>query len=117
MTINTLKRMFDPATRVDHALNAAHAVQPALNAMVSFIDPHAQLEALTTLDPQAPFYGIPVVLKDLVNMKDTRTTGSSFILDNYVSPYDATITRKLREAGAIIIGKASCDTFGIGGNE
>ncbi len=115
MTLHTLKAMFDPATRVDHAIQAAHAFQPALNAMVSFIDPQDQLEALTHIDPSAPFYGIPVALKDLVNMKDTRTTGSSKILDNYISPYDATITRKLREAGAIIIGKASCDTFGMGG--
>ena len=115
MTINTLKMMHDPKTRVEHAIEAAHAFQPALNAMVSFVDPKPQLDALTQLDPNAPFYGIPVALKDLVNMKDTRTTGSSMILDNYVSPYDATITRKLREAGAIIIGKASCDTFGMGG--
>jgi aspartyl-tRNA(Asn)/glutamyl-tRNA(Gln) amidotransferase subunit A len=115
MTIQHLKHTSDPSTRVTQALNAAHAVQPALNAMVSFIDPQAQLDALKDIDPQAPFYGIPVALKDLVNMKDTRTTGSSKILDNYVSPYDATITQKLREAGAIIIGKASCDTFGMGG--
>jgi aspartyl-tRNA(Asn)/glutamyl-tRNA(Gln) amidotransferase subunit A len=115
MTLRDLKNMGDPQTRVSVALEAAHAVQSALNAMVSFIDPQPQLDALAKVDPQAPFYGIPIALKDLVNMKDTRTTGSSKILDNYISPYDATITRKLREAGAIIIGKASCDTFGMGG--
>jgi aspartyl-tRNA(Asn)/glutamyl-tRNA(Gln) amidotransferase subunit A len=115
MTIHQLIQLSDPSTRVNQALEAAHAVQPALNAMVSFIDPQPQLEALSSIDPHAPFYGIPVALKDLVNMKDTRTTGSSKILDNYISPYDATITQKLREAGAIMIGKASCDTFGMGG--
>lgn len=102
-------------TRVKEALDKAHAVQPKLNAMVSFIDPTAQLEALKTKDKGLPLYGMPVALKDLVNMKDTITTGSSMILDNYVSPYDATITKKLKDAGAILIGKASCDTFGMGG--
>jgi aspartyl-tRNA(Asn)/glutamyl-tRNA(Gln) amidotransferase subunit A len=115
MMIHELKHLTDAQTRVTQAIEAAHAVQPALNAMVSFIDPKPQLEALTSIDPNAPFYGIPVALKDLVNMKDTRTTGSSKILDNYISPYDATITQKLRDAGAIMIGKASCDTFGMGG--
>jgi aspartyl-tRNA(Asn)/glutamyl-tRNA(Gln) amidotransferase subunit A len=88
--------------------------RPSMRWSVSSIR-KPQLEALSSIDPHAPFYGIPVALKDLVNMKDTRTTGSSKILDNYISPYDATITQKLREAGAIMIGKASCDTFGMGG--
>lgn len=101
--------------RVLEAVAKAHAFQADLNAMVSFIDPAEQLNDLKKLDPSAAFYGVPVVLKDLVNMKGTVTTGSSGILENYVSPYDATITQKLKEAGAIIIGKSSCDTFGMGG--
>ena len=100
---------------VDIAVNKAQAFQADLNAMVSFIDPSEQIEQLKNIDSSAAFYGVPVVLKDLVNMKGTRTTGSSGILDNYVSPYDATITEKLKAAGAIIIGKSSCDTFGMGG--
>lgn len=115
MDIRTLKTSTPVETRVQNAVEKAHAVQPKLNAMVSFIDPKDQLEALKSVSPELPFYGIPVVLKDLVNMKGTLTTGSSAILGNYVSPYDATITEKLKAAGAIIIGKASCDTFGMGG--
>lgn len=115
MDINTMKQITSVQTRVDEAVNKAHAVQPKLNAMVNFIDPSSQLEQLKNKNEELPFYGIPVVLKDLVNMKGTITTGSSKILENYVSPYDATITQKLLDAGAIIIGKASCDTFGMGG--
>lgn len=100
---------------VQKAVEKAHAVQPLLNAMVSFIEPSEQVAALKDIDSQHPFYGVPVILKDLVNMKGTVTSGSSMILENYVSPYDATITQKLRANGAIIIGKASCDTFGMGG--
>jgi len=115
MDIKTLITQTTVEQRVEDAVNKSHAVQSALNPMVSFIDPKDQVEKLNQLSKEVPFYGVPVILKDLVNMKDTRTTGSSGILDNYISPYDATITQKLKEAGAIIIGKSSCDTFGMGG--
>ena len=115
MDIQTLIQNSTVQERVTEAINKAHAVQDSLNAMVSFIDPSEQIKDLEKISNHSPFYGVPVVLKDLVNMKNTRTTGSSGILDNYISPYDATITLKLREAGAIIIGKSSCDTFGMGG--
>lgn len=115
MDITKLKELKSIQERIEEAVNKSHVYQADLNAMVSFIDPSEQIENLKNVDPQVPFYGVPVVLKDLVNMKGTVTTGSSGILENYVSPYDATITEKLRDAGAIIIGKSSCDTFGMGG--
>ena len=115
MDIQTLIQSTTVEERVHKAVEKAHAVQESLNAMVSFIDPTEQIKNLENISKDRPFYGLPVVLKDLVNMKNTRTTGSSGILDNYISPYDATITQKLKDAGAIIIGKASCDTFGMGG--
>jgi aspartyl-tRNA(Asn)/glutamyl-tRNA(Gln) amidotransferase subunit A len=114
MSFEHLKQ-FSIKERVQAAYEKAKAVQGPLNAMVSFIDPKDQLEALENKDSKSPLYGMPIVLKDLVNMKGTLTTGSSKLLSNYVSPYDATITKKLKEAGAIIIGKSSCDTFGMGG--
>lgn len=115
MDIRTLITQTSLEQRVEEAVKKAYAVQASLNALVSFIDPKDQLEQLKQLSKDVPFYGVPIILKDLVNMKDTRTTGSSGILDNYISPYDATITLKLKAAGAIIIGKSSCDTFGMGG--
>lgn len=115
MDITVLKEKTSILERVEEAVTKAHAFQADLNAMVSFIDPSEQIENLKNIDPKAPFYGVPVILKDLVNMKGSLTTGSSGILENYVSPYDATITEKLKDAGAIIIGKSSCDTFGMGG--
>lgn len=115
MDIKALIAQTSIEQRIEDAIKKSHAVQASLNAMVSFIDPKDQVEKLKHRSKDLPFYGVPVILKDLVNMKDTRTTGSSGILDNYISPYDATITQKLKEAGAIIIGKSSCDTFGMGG--
>ena len=56
-----------------------------------------------------------VVLKDNINTKDHVTTASSRILENYVPVYDATIVKKLKDAGAVIVAKASMDELGMGG--
>ena len=59
--------------------------------------------------------GVPVALKDNISTCGIRTTASSRILDHYVPVYDATIVKKLREAGADFVCKASMDELGMGG--
>lgn len=61
-----------------------------------------------------PLFGIPISLKDLFTTKDLRTTAGSKIIGNYIPPYDATVTAKLKAAGAIIIGKTNEDAWGHG---
>ncbi len=58
--------------------------------------------------------GIPVAVKDIFNTLDVKTTCGSRILANYVSPYDATAVSKLREQGAVIVGKLNMDEFAMG---
>ncbi|HRY82356.1 MAG TPA: Asp-tRNA(Asn)/Glu-tRNA(Gln) amidotransferase subunit GatA [Candidatus Moranbacteria bacterium] len=58
--------------------------------------------------------GIPCAIKDNICIKNIRTTASSKILDNYIAPYDATVVEKIREAGAVILGKTNLDEFAMG---
>lgn len=61
-----------------------------------------------------PLAGIPLALKDNINLKDTKTTASSKILENFVSPYDATVVKKLKENLIPILGKVNLDEFAMG---
>lgn len=85
---------------------------PKLNSML-YINPNA-LELAKELDAElqegttrGPLHGIPVVLKDNIDTKDMPTTAGANILEGSVPDQDAFITMKLREAGAIILGKAN----------
>ena len=54
---------------------------------------------------RGPLHGIPVALKDNIHTTDMPTTGGALAFEGFVPPYEATLTRNLREAGAIIIAK------------
>ncbi len=100
--------------RVAEAVEMARQSQKNLNAVVTFVDPSEQLSCFEE-HKHGLMAGVPVALKDNVSTKGIRTTASSRILDNYVPVYDATIVKKLKEAGAVIIAKTSMDELAMGG--
>lgn len=61
-----------------------------------------------------PMLGIPVAIKDLLNVKGQPCTCSSRILEGYTAPYDATVIARLRDAGAVLLGRVNMDEFAMG---
>ncbi|KKO84430.1 Asp-tRNA(Asn)/Glu-tRNA(Gln) amidotransferase subunit GatA [Corynebacterium otitidis] len=64
--------------------------------------------------PASPLAGVPLALKDLFTTTDQPTTAASKILEGYRSPYDATVTKRLKAAGVPILGKTNLDEFAMG---
>ncbi|MEO5884774.1 MAG: Asp-tRNA(Asn)/Glu-tRNA(Gln) amidotransferase subunit GatA [Candidatus Limnocylindrales bacterium] len=90
------KRAFSEADAADARLAAARA------------------EGAAAVDRLHPLCGIPIALKDLVSMRGGQCTAGSRILEGYRAPYNAHITERLREAGAVILGKTNMDEFAMG---
>ncbi|MEV6058603.1 Asp-tRNA(Asn)/Glu-tRNA(Gln) amidotransferase subunit GatA [Nocardia asteroides] len=101
----------DRIAAVDGELNAfLHVAGDEALAAAAVVD--AALAAGET--PASPLAGVPLALKDVFTTTDMPTTCASKILDGWMSPYDATVTSRLRAAGIPILGKTNMDEFAMG---
>jgi aspartyl-tRNA(Asn)/glutamyl-tRNA(Gln) amidotransferase subunit A len=132
MTMNLLNRTLEEAA---HALNAREtsSVELTRTALERVKSQDARIGAFLKLDADGALAaaaasdarrqkgqslgaldGVPVALKDIFCTAGLETTCASKILKGYVPPYDATVTAKLRSAGAVILGKLNMDEFAMG---
>lgn len=78
----------------------------------------AQADQRIAVNDVTPLTGIPIAHKDIFVTRDWRTTAGSKMLENYVSPFDATVVEQFNAAGTVTLGKLNCDEFAMGsGNE
>ncbi|MEM3159368.1 MAG: Asp-tRNA(Asn)/Glu-tRNA(Gln) amidotransferase subunit GatA [Nitrososphaera sp.] len=104
---------------IHQVLERIEKVEPKVNAFIT-VNKKA-VEQARALDreirdgkPAGPLAGVAVAVKDNISTKGIRTTCASRMLDDYVPPYDATVVRRLQDAGAIIVGKVNLDEFAMG---
>jgi len=88
-------------------------IEPKIDAYLS-VDFDAALKEAETADVDLPLGGVPIAIKDIINVKGQPCTCGSKILADYRSPYDATVIQRLRAAGAIPFGKTNMDEFAMG---
>lgn len=100
-------------------LDRIERLNPLINAFIT-VDPEKSLAQAAAADARIAagqggvLSGIPLAQKDIFCAKGWRTTCASKMLDNFVSPYDATVIERLNAAGAVILGKANMDEFAMG---
>ncbi|HNQ90234.1 MAG TPA: Asp-tRNA(Asn)/Glu-tRNA(Gln) amidotransferase subunit GatA [Verrucomicrobiota bacterium] len=103
-------------------LDRIHQVDPSLHAFLH-IDTEGALRAADAADAalrsgvthhHRPLLGVPLALKDLIAVHGQPLTCGSRILQGFVAPYDATVTTRLRDAGAVLLGRLNLDEFAMG---
>ena len=127
-TISDINAAFDAGTLTSEQLVKRYLARiaaydnqgPRIHAVIA-LNPTA-LETARALDIErgakgrrSPLHGIPVVLKDNFNTRDLPTTGGSVLLDGYTPSADATLVKRLRDAGAIILAKVNMSEFASSG--
>lgn len=102
-----------------HFLQRIKQFDPQLNSFITITEELA-LNQAQTADMQraqgqtSPLLGIPFAHKDIFCTKGIKTSCASKMLDNFISPYDATVTTRLSEAGCVMLGKTNMDEFAMG---
>src|SRR6516162_8392908 len=114
-------RSVTPTQLTDACLARIEVYNPKLNAFITVLRDQALAQA-RELDAEqragklrGPLHGIPIALKDNIDTAGIRTTAASAIFDDRVPEHDAEVTRRLKEAGAVLIGKTNLHEFAMGG--
>jgi len=107
--VEVSKFFLDRIDKLDKKLNSYITLNEKCLAEAARIDEKIQKSESVGL-----LAGIPFGIKDMLCTKDLKTTAGSKILDNFVPPYDSTVVARLKNAGAIVLGKLNQDEFAMG---
>ena len=114
------RKKLSPVEIVEACLSRIESVEPALNSFITLL-PDQALAAARKAEKEilagrlrGPLHGIPIGLKDLFHLKGVRTTSGSMIYDRFVPDSDSTLAARLKEAGAIFLGKLNLHPFAYG---
>jgi aspartyl-tRNA(Asn)/glutamyl-tRNA(Gln) amidotransferase subunit A len=116
------KQRFKCADVVDSCLKRIKNKEPSLHAMLYVAEDTARQDAveidraIAAGKNPGPLMGVPVIIKDNICTKNMPTTCASKMLEGWIPPYDASVIMMLKKAGAVILGKANCDEFAMGGS-
>jgi amidase len=116
------ERAASPVEVLDAHLAAIEAINSKLNAIVTLVAEQARdaaraaEQAVMKNEPLGALHGLPVAIKDLTPTAGIRTTFASPIYKDFVPSEDAEVVRRLKAAGAIVIGKTNTPEFGAGAN-
>ncbi|MCA0870309.1 amidase [Seohaeicola saemankumensis] len=105
------------AALMEATLTQIDAVNPAVNAIVGLRDRDAlmaEARAADAAEAMGPLHGLPIAVKDLVNVRGVRSTMGSPVFANHVPEEDDIIAARMRAAGAILFGKTNVPEFGLG---
>ncbi|MCH7510105.1 MAG: Asp-tRNA(Asn)/Glu-tRNA(Gln) amidotransferase subunit GatA [Proteobacteria bacterium] len=110
---------FSSVELTTHLLDRVESLGPQLNAFVTVtgelaLEQAAKADQRRAAGDAGPLNGIPIVHKDLFCTDGVLTSCASRILDNFISPYDATVVGKLKQAGTVMLGKTNMDEFAMG---
>ena len=94
----------------DYFINRINTIDKDYNSVVKLFDQPIMPEKET----DSPLYGVPVLIKDNMNIQDQPLTCASKILKGYVAPYDAHVIEKIKSAGMVILGTVNMDEFAFG---
>ncbi len=106
-------RELSPVDAIDALEARIEAVDPKVQAYLSR-DLAAAREEAARADVALPLGGVPIGIKDVINVTGQPCTAGSKILENFRSPYDATVIARLRAAGAVPFGRLNLDEFAMG---
>ncbi len=116
-----VKREIKPSDIVGELLSRIEETEEKINAYITVIDDVMeeakradQMLSNLNSDEIPELFGIPLSIKDNINVDGIRMTCGSKILENFISPYDATVVKRLRERGTLFIGKNNLDEFAMG---